>query len=148
MDSHNVAMGNVLYGKGTTTRDALELLADRWTILIVRVLEEGPARFTELKRELNVSGQVLTRALRNLERHGIVGRTVFAEVPPRVEYTLTEFGGTLCPVILLVRQWAEEWAGTVQQSRQSYDAARRNGDDAAHEIGTKHESASEGSGPA
>jgi DNA-binding HxlR family transcriptional regulator len=87
------------YGKGTLTREALERLANRWTVLITQVLEHGPTRFNDLKSQLGVSAQVLTRTLRDLERDGLVSRQVYAEVPVRVEYALTPLGGTMCSIV-------------------------------------------------
>lgn len=125
MHPHTPEDGLALYGKGTPTREALERIADRWTILIVRALEDGPTRFSTLKRDLDIAGQVLTRQLRDLERDGIIMRRIYAEVPVRVEYELTEFGGTLCPIVHQVRVWAESWAESIQRSRAAYD--ERNG---------------------
>jgi DNA-binding HxlR family transcriptional regulator len=114
-------VGVELYGKGTPTREALERLANRWTVLITYALEDGPTRFNDLKSRLGVSAQVLTRALRNLERDGLVERQVYPEVPVRVEYALTPLGGTMCSIVHDVRDWAEKTASKISQARSAYD---------------------------
>ena len=111
-----------LYGEGTPARDALERLANRWTVLITAALEDGPTRFNELKNRLEVSAQVLTRALRDLERDGLIAREIYPEVPVRVEYTLTPLGGTMCSIVHDVRAWAEKTAPAISQARSVYDA--------------------------
>jgi DNA-binding HxlR family transcriptional regulator len=114
-------VGVELYGKGTPTREALERLANRWTVLITYALEDGPTRFNDLKGRLGVSAQVLTRALRDLERDGLVERQVYPEVPVRVEYALTPLGGTMCSIVHDVRDWAEKTASKISQARSAYD---------------------------
>jgi DNA-binding HxlR family transcriptional regulator len=109
------------YSKGTLTREALERLANRWTMLITCVLEGGPTRFNDLKSQLGVSAQVLTRILRGLERDGLVTRQVYAEVPVRVEYALTPLGGTMCSIVQAVGDWAEHTAGAISEARSAYD---------------------------
>jgi len=107
---------------GTPARDAIERVADRWTVLIATVLEEGPTRFNEIRRRIGISGQVLTRALRELERDGLVERRAYLEVPVRVEYRLTALGETMCPILHAVRAWAEAVAPDIDEARASYDA--------------------------
>ena len=86
----------------------LLLLSNKWTILILRDLFTGTKRFGELKKSLNgVSQKVLTANLRSLEEKGIIEREVFPEVPPRVEYRLTDLGKTLDPIIKSIHDWGE-----------------------------------------
>ena len=86
----------------------LLLLSNKWTILILRDLFTGTKRFGELKKSLNgVSQKVLTANLRSLEEKGIIEREVFPEVPPRVEYRLTDLGKTLDPIIKSVHDWGK-----------------------------------------
>lgn len=86
----------------------LTLISDRWKVLIIRELLEGTKRFGELKKSIgSVSQKVLTANLRSMEESGLVIRTVYAEVPPRVEYTLTELGVSLKPVLDAMRDWGE-----------------------------------------
>src|SRR3954452_11662039 len=88
-------------------RCPLDRIADKWTVLIFGVLEEEPKRFTGLQRELGgVSQKVLTQTLRGLERDGLVSRTVYAQVPPRVEYALTPLGRTLSAPLAALLNWA------------------------------------------
>lgn len=93
----------------------LSLIGNKWQVLIVRDLMEGTKRFKELQRSVGgVSQKVLTANLRTMEAQGLVHREVFAEVPPRVEYSLTELGRSLQPVIDAMWRWGEsykEWLG-------------------------------------
>ncbi len=84
----------------------LLLISNKWTILILRDLFEGTLRFSELKKSLgSVSQKVLTSNLRDLESKGIINRKVYPEVPPKVEYSLTELGYSLKPVIDSMKEW-------------------------------------------
>ena len=86
----------------------LTLISDRWKILIIRDLMAGTRRFGELKKSLGaISQKVLTANLRKMEADGLVTRTVYAEVPPRVEYALTELGRSLGPVIDVMKEWGK-----------------------------------------
>jgi DNA-binding HxlR family transcriptional regulator len=106
------------YGPGSLTRMALDRLAHKWTVLIVWALKPGPMRFTELRAAVpGITSQVLTRSLRDLERDGIVVRRYFPEVPPRVEYALTDLGRTMCAPVTAVRGWAEKYADAMQEAR-------------------------------
>ena len=88
----------------------LTLISDKWKVLIIRDLLSGTRRFGELKRSVGgVSQKVLTSQLRQREESGLLTRTVYPEVPPRVEYTLTELGYSLRPVLEALRDWGEEY---------------------------------------
>ena len=88
----------------------LMLISDRWKVLIIRDLLEGTKRFGELKKSLgNVSQKVLTAQLRTMEANGLVNRKVYAEVPPKVEYSLTELGQSLKPILEAMQNWGEEY---------------------------------------
>ena len=88
----------------------LMLISDRWKVLIIRDLLEGTKRFGELKRSVgNVSQKVLTANLRSMEAIGLLTRNVYAEVPPRVEYTLTETGYSLKPILDAMVAWGVEY---------------------------------------
>ena len=92
----------------------LMLISDRWKVLIIRDLLDGTKRFGELKKSIgNVSQKVLTANLRAMEESGLLTRTVYAEVPPRVEYTLTETGYSLKPVLDAMMAW-----GTAYKAKQ------------------------------
>ena len=88
----------------------LTLIGDKWKVLILRDLLTGTKRFGELKKSVgNVSQKVLTAQLRAMEESGLLTRTVYAEVPPRVEYTLTELGESLKPILVAMLNWGEEY---------------------------------------
>ena len=88
----------------------LTLISDKWKVLILRDLLSGTKRFSELKRSIgSVSQKVLTSQLRQMEESGLLTRTVYPEVPPRVEYTLTELGQSLRPVLDAMWSWGEEY---------------------------------------
>lgn len=88
----------------------LTLISDKWKVLILRDLLTGTKRFGELKKSLGgVSQKVLTSQLRQMEASGLLTRKVYAEVPPRVEYTLTELGYSLQPVLEVMRDWGEAY---------------------------------------
>jgi DNA-binding HxlR family transcriptional regulator len=111
------------YAVGSPTRLALNVLAHKWTLLIVLALKRGPLRFTRLRSQVpGVTSQVLRDSLRELERDGIVVRQEFVAVPPHVEYSLTELGATLCEPARAIRAWAEKNGPAVLAARHSYDA--------------------------
>ena len=88
----------------------LTLIGDKWKVLILRDLMPGTKRFGELKKSVgNVSQKVLTAQLRAMEASGLVNRKVYAEVPPRVEYSLTELGKSLKPILDSMRAWGEAY---------------------------------------
>lgn len=88
----------------------LTLIGDKWKVLILRDLMPGTRRFGELKKSVgNVSQKVLTAQLRTMEESGLVNRKVYAEVPPRVEYSLTELGKSLKPILDSMRAWGEAY---------------------------------------
>jgi len=107
---------------GAPAREALDRIADRWTVLIAIVLEDGPTRFNEIRRRIGISGQALTRSLRELEQDGLVERRAYLEVPVRVEYRLTPLGETMCPVLHAIRAWSERVAAEIAEARARYDA--------------------------
>ena len=88
----------------------LTLISDKWKVLILRDLMLGTKRFGELKKSIGaVSQKVLTAQLREMEASGLLTRTVYPEVPPRVEYTLTDLGRSLKPVLDAMRRWGEDY---------------------------------------
>ena len=104
------------------SRDALDLIADKWAVLIIYTLSRGTMRHNELARALvDISQKVLTQALRKLERNGIVARTVFPVVPPRVEYALTPLGTSLVGILRTLTTWAEVNFGAVEAARKRFD---------------------------
>jgi DNA-binding HxlR family transcriptional regulator len=112
------------YELGSPTRLALNVLAHKWTLLIVLALKRGPLRFTRLRSLVpGVTSQVLVDSLRELERDGIVVRQEFVAVPPHVEYSLTELGATLCEPARAIRAWAEKNGPEVIAARRRYDSS-------------------------
>lgn len=104
------------------TRQVLDRLADKWTVLVIRRLTGGTMRFAQIRRAVDgVSQKVLTNTLRALERDGIVTRSIYASVPPRVEYTLTPLGRSLCGLVEGICNWAESNIEQVQKARAVYD---------------------------
>ena len=92
----------------------LTLIGDKWKVLILRDLMPGTKRFGELKKSVgNVSQKVLTAQLRTMEESGLVNRKVYAEVPPRVEYSLTELGKSLKPILDSMRAWGEAYKAKI-----------------------------------
>jgi DNA-binding HxlR family transcriptional regulator len=104
--------------------DVLNRIGDKWSVMVVGMLSRnGTLRFNELKRMINgVSQRMLTLTLRNLERDGLVTRTIYPEVPPRVEYSLTELGKTLQGPIGALWDWSAENHQTIIEARAVYDA--------------------------
>jgi DNA-binding HxlR family transcriptional regulator len=97
-------------------------VGDKWSAGIILCLEQGPRRFSEIRVPLRgATPKVLTQTLRALERDGMITRTVYAEVPPRVEYELTPLGRTLLDVIATGRQWAHEHMPTLLAARDAYE---------------------------
>jgi DNA-binding HxlR family transcriptional regulator len=100
------------------SQQVLELITRKWTALVVTVLAEGTHRYGQLQTRIRgVSQKVLTETLRSLERDGMVKRTVHAEVPPRVEYSLTPLGRSLKKILIPVCRWAEEHLPEVEAFR-------------------------------
>jgi DNA-binding HxlR family transcriptional regulator len=103
-------------------RDVLDRVGDKWTLSVVYELRSGRRRFTDLKRSIDgISQRMLTVTLRSLERDGLVARTVYPVVPPRVDYELTDLGQTLLTTAWELIDWAAEHADRIAQARQAYD---------------------------
>jgi len=111
-----------VYAMDCPTRQVLDLIADRWTALVIGLLDGEPKRFSELQRGIGgISQKMLSQTLRQLERNGLVTRTVYAEVPPRVEYALTPLGKTLCPALTAIRDWAETHIDEIIAAQAAYE---------------------------
>jgi DNA-binding HxlR family transcriptional regulator len=106
-----------------TISGLLQRIGDKWTVLVVQTLANGPKRFNELRREIpSVSQRMLTLTLRNLERDGLVSRTVTPTIPPRVDYELTELGQSLQKPICGLATWAMENVGAIDAAQKRFDA--------------------------
>jgi DNA-binding HxlR family transcriptional regulator len=110
------------------TRQVLDCIADKWTVLIIHRLAGGTLRFAQLRRSVDgISQKVLTNTLRVLERDGIVTRRIYASVPPKVEYSLTSLGRSLCNLVEGICSWAEANIEQVQAAREMYVRTPRDG---------------------
>lgn len=107
------------------TRDLLRRVGDTWSLIVVAQLVNGPRRFTELLRALpDISHRMLAKTLSALVRDGLVSRTSYPEVPPRVEYDLTELGHTLLVPIHALVTWAEDHKPDIDRNRELFDQER------------------------
>jgi DNA-binding HxlR family transcriptional regulator len=105
------------------TRVVLDRIGDKWTVLVIGALIDGPRRFTALRQHIGgVAPKVLTQTLRAMERDGLLTRTVFAQVPPRVDYALTDLGVSLGGPIAVLTDWAELHVGTILAARDEFVA--------------------------
>jgi DNA-binding HxlR family transcriptional regulator len=126
-DNQPVDMNNILrnyqYSPSCPVRNVLDRFGDKWSILLIIVLgEAGKMRFNELHKTIgDVSQKMLTTTLRTLEADGLISRKVFPEVPPRVEYQLTETGESLVPHIASLAAWADEHMPAIKRSRKKYE---------------------------
>ena len=110
--------------------DILNRIGDKWSVMIVGYLKRKTMRFNELRQAIGgISQRMLTLTLRNLERDGFVTRTVFPEIPPRVEYQLTDLGRTLQEPLDALWNWADQHQGEVQRARRDYDALHEGADE-------------------
>lgn len=114
------------YQAACPTRLMLNRIADKWTVLVLGLLENQTKRFSTLQREIGgISQKMLTQTLRGLERDGLVARNVYPEVPPRVEYTITPLGQTLVGLLGALRVWSEAHMDEVLQAQSAYDQAEQ-----------------------
>lgn len=103
--------------------EVLSRVGDKWTVLVVSTLGQGPKRFNELRKALgSISQRMLTLTLRALERDGLVTRTVYPTIPPRVEYELTSLGCSLLDPVNSLSNWARKNRPAMEESRRRYDA--------------------------
>ncbi|WP_411126354.1 winged helix-turn-helix transcriptional regulator [Streptomyces sp. x-19] len=114
----------IAYSKDCPSRTVLSVLANKWSLYVLGVLgqRDRPLRFTELRRHIEgVTQKSLTQALRNLERDGLVGRTAYPTIPPRVEYALTDLGREAEVLTTTIADWSKTNAARVQAARTVYD---------------------------
>ncbi|MFF3853896.1 winged helix-turn-helix transcriptional regulator [Micromonospora sp. NPDC002575] len=112
------------FARDCGSRQVLDRIGDRWSVLVVLTLADGGKRFSELARRIEgVSQKMLTQALRGLERDGLITRTAYATVPPRVDYALTDLGRSLLDLLGGLEAWATTHLGEVEAARARYDAA-------------------------
>jgi DNA-binding HxlR family transcriptional regulator len=117
-----------VYAEACPSRAILELIADKWTLLILPALRRGPLRNGDLMRLIGgVSQKMLTQTLRELERNGLVNRIDHQEVPPRVEYELTELGRSLSDLMRKLDGWAEANLAAVLEARAAFESREKSG---------------------
>lgn len=103
-------------------RRALELIADKWTVLVIYALEDGKQRYGDLRRQIEgITKKMLTQTLRNLERDGLVLREVHPSLPPTVEYSLTPLGESMIEPLKVLHKWTSEHFQQVEQARAAFD---------------------------
>jgi DNA-binding HxlR family transcriptional regulator len=113
------------YSAKCATRVVLDRIADKWAVLILGLLKDGPVRFNRLRRDIEgISQKMLSQTLKNLERDGLVQRTAYPTVPVTVEYSLTPLGRTLTETFGALRRWAETHIGEVLIAQRRYDRGR------------------------
>ena len=114
------------------TRQVLDRIGDRWTVLIVGTLADGPLRFSQIGKSIGgISQKMLTQTLRGLERDGLVSRTIYPQIPPKVEYRLTPAGETLVGLLGSLQDWAKVHMAGIIDARRDYDAVVAERDEAA-----------------
>jgi DNA-binding HxlR family transcriptional regulator len=115
-------MGANPYDASCPSRRALGRIGDKWSVLVVNLLRGQTMRFAELQRRIDgISQKMLTQTLRGLERDGLIDRTVYPQVPPRVEYRLTPLGRTLVEPISSVVHWTERHVAEIEVAQARYD---------------------------
>jgi DNA-binding HxlR family transcriptional regulator len=116
------------YSSDCPTRKVLDRIADKWAVLVLGLLIEGPIRFNRLRRAVEgISQKMLSQTLKSLERDGLVSRKAFATVPVTVEYAITPLGQTLATTLDALRVWAETHMEEVTANQQRYDAGAKSG---------------------
>jgi DNA-binding HxlR family transcriptional regulator len=124
--------------EGGAVREVLDRIGDKWSLLVIGTLRTGPLRFGELEAAIaGISQRMLTLTLKHLVEDGLVARTAYAEVPPRVEYEVTELGRTLVPLVMALAEWAmanHEQINANRSCNRSGYAVRRHLDLDAHPL--------------
>lgn len=112
-------------GYRALTMEIMDLVGDKWTLLLVYTLGEGPLRFSELRRRaMPISQKMLTQTLRGLERYGMVDRKVLPTAPPQVEYALTDLGRTFLSAASVICQWTKDNLDDLSAARARFDMER------------------------
>lgn len=111
----------------------LARVGEKWSVLIIMLLARGPHRFTQIKRLIHgISQRMLTLCLRGLERDGLIKRTVYSVMPPRVEYELTPLGRSLTEPVIALGSWAKRHIVDIEAAREAFDAQERRSDEEFH----------------
>jgi DNA-binding HxlR family transcriptional regulator len=111
-----------VYARNCPCRDILDLVASKWSALVIGALDDGPTRFGALRRKIEgVTQKMLSQTLRELERDGLVLRTVYPTVPPAVEYALTTLGRSVADPLAAIRDWSERHLDDIEAARERFD---------------------------
>ncbi|MGV7206669.1 winged helix-turn-helix transcriptional regulator [Oxalobacteraceae bacterium A2-2] len=117
-------MPNANTGGCRATREILDRVGDKWSLYIIAALSNGTLRFNELKRRVDgISQRMLTLTLRGMERDGLITRTIYPTIPPRVDYELTELGRTLLGPVMALVNWANDNQLAITEAHQRFDQA-------------------------
>ncbi|RLP93298.1 transcriptional regulator [Micromonospora sp. BL4] len=104
-------------------REVLDLVGDKWSVLIIGTLADGPTRYSHLADAIpGISQRMLTLTLKHLQRTGLVSRTSYPEVPPRVEYALTDLGTSLLSIVLALADWSADHHAEIRRHQTAYDS--------------------------
>jgi DNA-binding HxlR family transcriptional regulator len=110
---------------GCRAREVLDRVGDKWSMYVIALLGQGTKRFSELRREIDaITPRMLTVTLRTLERDGLITRTVYPVIPPKVEYALTSMGETLLKTVTALVEWAATHLSEIDAARERYDRAQ------------------------
>ncbi|MFI1919528.1 winged helix-turn-helix transcriptional regulator [Nocardia sp. NPDC020380] len=113
---------NIPADRMTFVRQVLDRVGDKWSMLVVAILEDGPLRYTDLQRRIpGISQRMLTHTLQQLQQDGLITRTAYAEVPPRVEYALTPLGHGLHAIVMQLIGWAADHHDEIRANRDHAD---------------------------
>jgi DNA-binding HxlR family transcriptional regulator len=122
VEGHGIVGGDCRKVSGILAR-----VGDKWSVLIVMLLGDGPRRFNEIKRMIGgISQRMLTLTLKGLERDGMVTRTVYPTIPPRVDYELTDLGRSLSEPVFTLGRWAQTHLAEIEAARTAFDARKTN----------------------
>jgi len=114
-----------LYARNCPCRDVLDLVSGKWSALVIGALEESPLRFGRLRKAIEgITQKMLTQTLRDLERDGLLRRTVYATTPPQVEYALTQLGRSVADPLRQIREWSVDHMDEIESARGAYDQRR------------------------
>jgi DNA-binding HxlR family transcriptional regulator len=113
-----------VFNANCASRQVLELLAEKWALLVIHALGDGAKRTSQLRQRVGgISEKMLTQTVRKLERNGFVTREVYRQVPPRVEYRLSELGRSLVDTVAALDRWVEDHIAAVEEARSRFDAS-------------------------
>lgn len=126
MNKWDAINGYSILDETCPSRQVLDLIADKWSVLVIHALDGQVRRYNELQRIISgISQKMLTQTLRSLEESGLIKRVIYPVVPPKVEYSLTELGKTLIVAVNILKQWAEENISAVEAAKAAYHAGQQ-----------------------